>query len=130
VFDIIHYYYYYTYYILYYTLLLYYYILYYTLLLPNHSSIIPKQYSPLPLLITPQPSIYSFYTCRYLHILIYIHLSSLQIFPPSPVSVGNTSSILLSFPNIPFLPSQPSHSSSSSQLIHSISRLKGIHIYL
>ena len=103
------------YYILYRYILLYYYILYYTILLYYYYTIISYTilFSPLlshlltylllPPLISPSlfpilPPQYSFYTCRYLHILIYIlsrylcsiiyFLFLLQVLTPHKVSEG------------------------------------------
>jgi hypothetical protein len=94
--------------IIYYIIIHYYIILYYTYIISYtilSSSILlfSSQYSSLLF-----PSQYSFYTCRYLHILIYI--SSQPISLPSSL-------LFSSFPTIPFF-------SSSIPLIHSISRLR------
>ena len=106
--------------ILLYIIHIYYYILYYTLPQSSSSSPFPFLPSPSsPLLLSPSSSLLpshliylpnqlnSFYTCRYLHTVIYIILFSspdlspiLLLFPISPslpdkipISKGNTSSI-------------------------------------
>ena len=111
---ILYYYYiiYYTYTIILYLILLY---LYYTLLFLCSPLFPSPPYSSLPFLLFSSPpnlssSQYSFYTCRYLHTVIYI-LSS-QYSRINPVSVGNTSSISFPFSSLPS-PQSPLLSSSS-----------------
>jgi hypothetical protein len=73
---------------------------------------------PLSFIYHPLPTSHSFYTCRYLHILIYIHLLfSFLILP-----INSSSSFSLLFLTFPIFQSLPLHN------IHSI--LVGTYIYL
>ena len=83
------------YYILYYLILLYI-LLYYTILFLLSFLYLPSQQSDLFLLfpIFPSHSQYSFYTCRYLHLLIYI-------IPDSFPLLFLSSNILSSIPSPP-----------------------------